>query len=59
MRVQFAYPYESADGKTYKQEQVVDLDEGLAADLIHQGIARKAAPTPAEVARAAKTEKES
>ena len=51
MKVEFAYPYESADGKTYKSDEKADLEPGLAADLIAQGIARRATPTPADVAK--------
>ena len=49
-RVEFAYPYHGADGTSYQVDQSADLDDGLAADLVMSGIARKVdAPTPAEV----------
>lgn len=47
-RVEFAYPYSGADGTSYEADQSADLDAGLAADLIHKGIARRAIPTPRE-----------
>ena len=56
MRVEFAYPYTGADGKKYKADEAADLERGLAADLIAQGVARRATPTPADVAKTAKTE---
>lgn len=50
VRVEFAYPYESADGSRYEQGEAVDLDAGRAADLVMSGFARKVeAPTPADV----------
>lgn len=53
-RVELAYPYTGADGKQYRQGQAVDLDAGLAAKLVNEGIARRAeqpAPNPAPPAK--------
>ena len=49
MKVEFAYPYVGADGKKYKADDVADLPEGVAADLIAAGEARpsKQAEKPA------------
>lgn len=58
-RVEFAYPYTGADGKEYKPDQTADVDPGVAADLIAKGLARKAAPTPADIAKRDRTQKES
>ena len=47
-RVEFAYPYTGADGKQYNQGQSADLDAGLVAKLVNEGIARRVeAPKPA------------
>lgn len=64
MRVEFAYPYKATDGSTYNPDVPVDVDDGLAASLIHNGLARAvtAEPTPAkapkitEVSESAKKE---
>lgn len=40
-RVEFAYPYTGADGKQYNQGQSADLDAGLVAKLVNEGIARR------------------
>lgn len=51
-RVEFAYPYTGADGKQYKQGQSADLDAGLAAQLVNEGIARRAdGPKPGPAAK--------
>ena len=42
MKVEFAYPYTGTDGKKYKADDVADLPEGVAADLIAAGEARPA-----------------
>lgn len=48
MRIQFAYSYTAPDGKTFKPDAVAEVDDGVAASLIHSGIARRAAaPEPA------------
>lgn len=54
-RVEFAYPYTGADGKQYSQGQGADLEAGLVAKLVNEGIARRVeAPKPGP----AKTSKE-
>lgn len=46
-RVEFAYPYTGADGKEYKQGASADLDPGVVAKLVNEGIARRVeAPRP-------------
>lgn len=56
MRVEFAYPYKAADGSTYNPDVPVDVDDGLAASLIHNGLARAvtAEPTPAKAPKITK-----
>lgn len=38
-RIEFAYPHE-VGGKEYKADQAVEVDAGVAADLVDQGVAR-------------------
>jgi len=40
-RVEFAYPYTGADGKQYSQGQSADLEAGLVAKLVNEGIVRR------------------
>lgn len=53
-RVKFAYPYNGADGKTYKQGQEADVDPGVAASLINEGRAVRVAEKKAEKAASKK-----
>lgn len=45
MNVEFAAPYTAADGKSYKADQAADLPVEEALKLLHDGLARHAAPT--------------
>lgn len=44
MRIVFAYPYTAADGTEYSPDIPVEVEVGLAASLMHNGLARQAAP---------------
>lgn len=38
-RVEFAYPRE-VEGKKYQADQAAEIEAGLAADLVNEGVAR-------------------
>lgn len=44
-RVKFAYPYEDAEGKTYRQGAEHDVDSGLASKLVNSGFAARVTET--------------
>jgi hypothetical protein len=40
VKVTFAYPHTTADGKTYKVDDTADLDDDVARQLVKDGHAR-------------------